>query len=187
MIYSKLLRSEFVRNVWPRQLQRLTEPWAIKTIPRERFLNNICRSIDLASELINRFDDITLPIDDIERFLLNPRIVAMLPPATLPTFADLRQRYIETQRRMEERYAPESESDDDSDVDYASFREVSVFPSTDEIVAPEYHMSPINIIKGTYDSVDQYLHTHFHLLRDDCLIPLRDGILQHLSGKPSLN
>ncbi|KAF7723771.1 hypothetical protein EC973_001684 [Apophysomyces ossiformis] len=35
---------------------------------------------------------------------------------------------------------------------------------------------PINHVKGAYDSAEQYLYTHFELLRQDCLIPLQKAV-----------
>jgi hypothetical protein len=70
----------------------------------------------------------------------------------------------------------------------ANFRDVQVFPTSEEIliaVGPKnlnFRKIPKNIIEGAYDNVDIYLATHFLLLREDCIAPLRDGIQAYLKG-----
>jgi hypothetical protein len=66
-------------------------------------------------------------------------------------------------------------------------RDISVFPSTEEIlsIGPgelAKKLSP-NIVEGKYKNVMHYLDTHFRLLREDCLQPLREGIKGYIAHK----
>jgi hypothetical protein len=156
-------------------------------IPVEKIVGNIINPSHLAQELLKRFDDVILPIELIESLIGHENYKSRIPDPVKNAFADLRAQYEEAQRRREEQFMSLKESDaaDGEECDYGSFREVSVYPLTDEITSSSAPATPKNVIKGTYASVDHYLHTHFHLLRDDCMIPLRDGIRAYLGGKSS--
>lgn len=76
--------------------------------------------------------------------------------------------------------------------DYTSFRDQEIIPDFDDIISAEelkdpeewanrdYRMPfpdvPINRVKQPYGSVDQYLYTHFELMRQDFLIPLQKAV-----------
>ncbi|XP_065333829.1 NFX1-type zinc finger-containing protein 1-like isoform X2 [Cloeon dipterum] len=51
-----------------------------------------------------------------------------------------------------------------------------IYPTYEEVVLGERLTLSPNIIKGSYPSVDKYLKTHFWLLREDFVSPLRKGI-----------
>lgn len=53
---------------------------------------------------------------------------------------------------------------------------IAVFPTSDDIERDSYVDLPKNNIDGTYNDKDEYLKTHFHLLREDNIIPIREGI-----------
>ncbi|XP_075682935.1 NFX1-type zinc finger-containing protein 1-like isoform X2 [Rhinoderma darwinii] len=63
------------------------------------------------------------------------------------------------------------------------FRGVSVFPTHDDIYVQNNPQLPSNIIDGSYPDVTSYLNTHFSLLREDFIRPLRDGISQYLRAQ----
>ena len=66
------------------------------------------------------------------------------------------------------------------------FRLMPVFPSAEEILgAGGPPVLRPNIVDGHYDTALQYLDTHFRLLREDCLAPLRDGVRAYLGGEAS--
>ncbi|KAI8367542.1 P-loop containing nucleoside triphosphate hydrolase protein [Radiomyces spectabilis] len=94
--------------------------------------------------------------------------------------------------------------DDDSSVftkvvNYEDFRNESIVPDREDILKPEEpepandpddiwaappqrkrfgvipHL-PINQVRGSYSSVDEYLYTHFELMRHDILIPLQRAV-----------
>ena len=58
------------------------------------------------------------------------------------------------------------------------FRELSVIPTHEDIVANQEPFLRENKIKGHYDSEGHYLDVQFRLLREDFIRPLRDGIQQ---------
>ncbi|CAG8649688.1 13822_t:CDS:10 [Funneliformis caledonium] len=66
------------------------------------------------------------------------------------------------------------------------FRAIPIIPTEKEILAPQPEDIPINRIDKPYDSMDEYLETHYKLLREDCLRPLRKGI-QFFRTKPEEN
>lgn len=67
----------------------------------------------------------------------------------------------------------------------SSFRDQSVAPTQEEIraCAPASPV-PVNQIDRRYPSSLTYLETHFRLLREDCLQPLRTGIQEYRAGFP---
>lgn len=186
-IFSRVLNSQFLSTVWPGQLRLFQKRWVTNAIPVEKIVGNIINSSHLAQELLKRFDDVILPIELIESLIGHENYKSRIPDPVKNAFADLRAQYEEAQRRREEQFMSlkekESDAADGEECDYGSFREVSVYPLTDEITSGSAPATPKNVIKGTYASVDHYLHTHFHLLRDDCMIPLRDGIRAYLGGE----
>ncbi|CAG4956216.1 unnamed protein product [Colias eurytheme] len=58
-----------------------------------------------------------------------------------------------------------------------SFRELSVLPTTDDLLDSQPYIRP-NIVDGAYASIDHYLDVQFRLLREDCYGPIREGIMQ---------
>ncbi|GJJ72232.1 helicase required for RNAi-mediated heterochromatin assembly 1 [Entomortierella parvispora] len=62
------------------------------------------------------------------------------------------------------------------------FRFKSICPTLDDIIVDEYPDPSENIIHTAYDSTNQYLETHFHLLRADCTIPVRTAIRAYRDG-----
>ncbi|EFA00122.1 NFX1-type zinc finger-containing protein 1 [Tribolium castaneum] len=64
------------------------------------------------------------------------------------------------------------------------FRQISVYPTPAEIVGGRGFLRE-NIVKGPYQSVNHYLDVQFRLLREDFVGPLRDGINNYRSSRPS--
>jgi hypothetical protein len=76
--------------------------------------------------------------------------------------------------------------------DYTAFRGQDIIPTFDDIIASEelkdtdeweqrdyrdpFPDIPINRVKAPYDNTDQYLYTHFELMRQDFLIPLQKAV-----------
>jgi DNA-binding transcriptional MerR regulator len=175
------------------QLRRFAEPWAAQKLPLDKMVDNIVNSIDLARELIKRFDNADVPVEEIERLVVQRHFMAHIPEAAQTAFAELKEQHEEAKQRRYEQFSSVKDKDDvvtrgaDEDQDYSAFRDVSVYPSTEEMIDEDAPATPKNLITGPYASVDHYLHTHFHLLRDDCMIPLRDGIHSYLGGTLTLH
>ncbi|XP_047511467.1 NFX1-type zinc finger-containing protein 1-like isoform X2 [Pieris napi] len=67
-------------------------------------------------------------------------------------------------------------------LDINSFRNISIFPTKEDLLGdPLVNIQP-NIIHGTYSNVEHYLDVQFRLLREDCFGPLRDGISKYLQN-----
>ncbi|XP_044753526.1 NFX1-type zinc finger-containing protein 1-like isoform X3 [Coccinella septempunctata] len=63
------------------------------------------------------------------------------------------------------------------------FHEISIFPTTFELVQTRKPFLRKNIVIGPYRDVNHYLDVQFRLLREDFVGPLRHGIQDYLSGK----
>ncbi|KAG1185790.1 hypothetical protein G6F36_006673 [Rhizopus arrhizus] len=72
-------------------------------------------------------------------------------------------------------------------VDYSSFRDQEIVPDYDDIMMTtatdefdDYRMPipdvPVNQVRSPYESAEQYLYTHYELMRHDFLIPLRNAV-----------
>uniref|UniRef100_A0A096NNT0 Zinc finger NFX1-type containing 1 n=2 Tax=Cercopithecinae TaxID=9528 RepID=A0A096NNT0_PAPAN len=63
-----------------------------------------------------------------------------------------------------------------------SYRTMPIYPTYNEVHLDERPFLRPNIISGKYDSTAIYLDTHFRLLREDFVRPLREGILELLQS-----
>ncbi|XP_048478338.1 NFX1-type zinc finger-containing protein 1 isoform X3 [Plutella xylostella] len=59
------------------------------------------------------------------------------------------------------------------------FRELSILPTRGDLLHGHPFLRP-NIVEGRYDSQDHYLDVQFRLLREDCIGPVRAGIIQYI-------
>ena len=75
-------------------------------------------------------------------------------------------------------------TEDISSEDNKHFTNISIVPKPDRasVLAKRHVNLKGNIIKGPYDSVDQYLDIHFRLLREEFMCPLREGLQQYLDS-----
>ncbi|MXQ86631.1 hypothetical protein E5288_WYG012925 [Bos mutus] len=63
-----------------------------------------------------------------------------------------------------------------------SYRTMPIYPTYNEVHLDEKPFLRPNIISGKYESTAVYLDTHFRLLREDFVRPLREGILELLQS-----
>ncbi|XP_054429592.1 NFX1-type zinc finger-containing protein 1 [Pteronotus mesoamericanus] len=63
-----------------------------------------------------------------------------------------------------------------------SYRTMPIYPTYNEVHLDEKPFLRPNIITGKYESTAVYLDTHFRLLREDFVRPLREGILELLQS-----
>ncbi|NXI17194.1 ZNFX1 protein, partial [Irena cyanogastra] len=63
-----------------------------------------------------------------------------------------------------------------------NYRIMSIFPTYDEIHGNEKPFLRPNFVFGRYESTNIYLDTHFRLLREDFVRPLREGIMEVLQN-----
>ncbi|NXO35213.1 ZNFX1 protein, partial [Locustella ochotensis] len=68
-----------------------------------------------------------------------------------------------------------------------SYRIMSIYPTYDEIHGSEKPFLRPNFVSGRYESTSIYLDTHFRLLREDFVRPLREGILEVLQNLQDRN
>ncbi|XP_005057093.1 PREDICTED: NFX1-type zinc finger-containing protein 1 [Ficedula albicollis] len=62
------------------------------------------------------------------------------------------------------------------------YRTMSIYPTYDEIHGNEKPFLRPNFVFGRYESTSIYLDTHFRLLREDFVRPLREGIMEILEN-----
>ncbi|XP_032931022.1 NFX1-type zinc finger-containing protein 1 isoform X2 [Catharus ustulatus] len=68
-----------------------------------------------------------------------------------------------------------------------SYRTMSIYPTYDEIHGKEKPFLRPNFVFGRYESTSIYLDTHFRLLREDFVRPLREGIMEVLQSLQDRN
>lgn len=59
------------------------------------------------------------------------------------------------------------------------FRKISLYPSLQDLQQKQLNFLRPNITKGAYKNVDDYLDTHFRLLKEDFIQPLRYGLKKY--------
>ncbi|XP_066254484.1 NFX1-type zinc finger-containing protein 1-like [Euwallacea similis] len=58
-----------------------------------------------------------------------------------------------------------------------AYRVMSIYPTASELKNHDSpHVLPLNVTKGAYKDLDHYLRTHFMLLREDFIKPIRDDL-----------
>ncbi len=62
-----------------------------------------------------------------------------------------------------------------------NFREMSIFPTAQDLARNIEPFLRKNIVDGQFNDVDHYLDIHFRLMREDFVGPLREGILEYLA------
>jgi hypothetical protein len=68
-----------------------------------------------------------------------------------------------------------------------NFREISIYPTTEDLLTSKLPFLRTNVISGAYLDVEHYLDVQFRLLREDFVCPLRNGIRNYLNEKPLTN
>ncbi|NXP31996.1 ZNFX1 protein, partial [Leiothrix lutea] len=68
-----------------------------------------------------------------------------------------------------------------------SYRIMSIYPTYEEIHGNEKPFLRPNFVSGRYESTSIYLDTHFRLLREDFVRPLREGIMEVLQNLQDRN
>ncbi|XP_069507285.1 NFX1-type zinc finger-containing protein 1 [Ambystoma mexicanum] len=66
--------------------------------------------------------------------------------------------------------------------DQDSYRTITIYPTYNEIHKNDRPFLRPNMLSGRYDSTSIYLDTHFRLLREDFVRPLREGIMELLES-----
>ncbi|CAL1528885.1 unnamed protein product [Lymnaea stagnalis] len=76
-----------------------------------------------------------------------------------------------------ERYVP------DEEIDPNLFRQLSIFPTAEDLDPTREISVRANRTKGRYNNTNEYLDIQFRLLRADLIIPLRENINRYLDGE----
>lgn len=64
-----------------------------------------------------------------------------------------------------------------------NFRKLSIYPSLQDLQQKQLNFLRPNITKGPYKNVDDYLDTHFRLLKEDFIQPLRCGLQKYKESR----
>ena len=146
----------------------------------------------LPSDIISHLADIFL--DMLKRF--GHEIVHSIPTAQLSgTFVELKNRNVlhgistlqekvrqvkalQTELISQERKSMFIQEDQIDLKPPGNFRELSVIPRAADLSVGNKPFLRVNVVNGCYKDLDHYLDVQFRLLREDCISPLRDGIMQ---------
>jgi len=104
----------------------------------------------LSKELIAEFEGV---LKDVEALQLNT-----------PKVASWQDRKKEQVDKMKFEQPPED------------FRSISIFPTIEDVLSTKVPFLRPNVIEGPFFDVEHYLDTHFRLLREDFVRPLRNGV-----------
>ncbi len=184
-LYAVLLNSEFLATVLPKHIKQLrlftADPFTIG--------KDVKAIIILLQDLISKFDDFYIAA---ELTMVKLRKVMNKPSQlwdedTKTAFAYLEKQLNELRERLNHAWfepkGKEKEGKELQEDFLLDFRKVPIFPTSEEILLPQRQCRiPTNLIEGQYQNATKYLATHFHLLREDCISPLRTGIHAYLRG-----
>lgn len=98
---------------------------------------------------------------------------ASIQPVGLPANQDIRNYFF---------YSEDEDSTDSTDDSENAWTEKPEFPSPNEVMGLElfdddgFMPLPPNIISGPWPSKEAYLRSHYELLREDAVAPLRDAV-----------
>ena len=90
----------------------------------------------------------------------------------------MRQRIIEKKSRSCSKFKKEPDEPKPPD----DFREISVYPTADDLEVDKVVFLRKNIVEGKYEDVSHYLDVQFRLLREDFIGPLREGVNEIAEG-----
>ena len=144
------------------------------------------------SDVISRLADVFLEM--LKRF--EPEIVYSIPIAQLKdTFEDLKnnnillvtealeKKVLQVKALQKEVVRQQLESvhrqEDQSELEPPNnFRDISVIPQAEDLSVDSKPFLRVNVVKRRFKNQEHYLDVQFRLLREDCVLPLREGIMQ---------
>ncbi|XP_072259873.1 NFX1-type zinc finger-containing protein 1 isoform X2 [Pyxicephalus adspersus] len=178
--------SEFIRMCLPHYIVgMMTEPMPER---RQRYPDNIRNIINLLQEIISIFPASSIREISVLVTLL-PNSINILRASGIEVGADIDQNlervshFIEhlQDRRREGTLRVDTHMVIGQNAPDEDFRTLSVYPSFDEIHHGAKPFLRPNTVHNKFESTDIYLDTHFRLLREDFVRPLRKGIQEILN------
>ncbi|KAM8945862.1 LOW QUALITY PROTEIN: NFX1-type zinc finger-containing protein 1 [Pelodytes ibericus] len=160
---------------------------ATETIPERRhhYPNHMSNILQIVQELINIFPASTVQETSVVT-LLAASIIA-LRRSGVDTGEQIEQNLERVQiminhlqDRRREGTLVDTHISLDPDAPAEDYKTISVYPKYEEIHGDEKPFLRPNMLNNKYDSTNLYLDTHFRLLREDFVRPLRDGIQEIL-------
>ncbi|XP_028391771.1 NFX1-type zinc finger-containing protein 1-like isoform X2 [Dendronephthya gigantea] len=165
----------FIRSSLPRYVMQL--PMKGRRTP-QKHVKNIILFFD---QLLRRFPDnySEIPLDSLVVATMSLGSEMQSQVSTqVQNLVSMRQRIIEKKSKPRSKMKepqPEPKPPDD-------FREISVYPTTDDLQENKVVFLRKNIVEGKYEDVTHYLDVQFRLLREDFVGPLRDGVNEIAGG-----
>ena len=151
-------------------------------------INYVVLLVDLCCAMLDQFHYdamAVLPVMDIQR-----EVQSLVKE--YPTEAKLKGAKEELQIRIDqisttvidsgESTAAHGLSHEEEAEEIYTFSTTSILPDSDELRLHDVPKLTPNIIEGRYKSWDHYYNTQFHLLREDFVAPLRQGICDYVNG-----
>ncbi|KAJ8401480.1 hypothetical protein AAFF_G00383990 [Aldrovandia affinis] len=187
-LLSEVKDSQFLKGTVPMFVMMLSI--TMDQDAREQKMVRLKQIIDLYFTLMSVFPASTV-IDVSMAVVLLEREIAQLQQAGSPGGDDVSESLGKLQRmvtHLQEKkrggtlrsdgYAFLLDGQDEAGVE--SFRNMSIFPTYEDVHMTKKPLLRPNIVSETFRDIDTYLDTHFRLLREDFVKPLRDGISQLL-------
>ena len=136
---------------------------------------------DIFLEMLKRFGGEI--VHSIPIAQLNDTFVELKNRSLLHDPATLENKVLEAKALQKEVIRHKRESvqiqEDQSELEPPSnFRDLSVIPQAADFSVGNRPFLRVNVINKRYKDLEHYLDVQFRLLREDCVLPLRDGIMQ---------
>ena len=140
----------------------------------------ISRLADVFLEMIKRFGlDIVYSIPSAQ---LKETFVELSNRNRIMNEADALERKIyqveALKRKVIEQQFVQFDQDQPEREPQSNFRDISVVPQAEDLSVSSKPFLRVNVVNRSYKDLEHYLDVHFRLLREDCVSPLRDGIMR---------
>eukprot|EP01116_Phalansterium_solitarium_P021910 TRINITY_DN7033_c0_g1_i2.p1 TRINITY_DN7033_c0_g1~~TRINITY_DN7033_c0_g1_i2.p1 ORF type:complete len:1253 (+),score=300.21 TRINITY_DN7033_c0_g1_i2:224-3982(+) len=185
-MYSIVASSKFMRA--PRNLRSYVLKISDSKRPGPAAVADFQAIVFLVEQILdrNQASGSELPLDALTAAA--QKLSEILPQRVRDALARMSKLREQKKLQTAQQYNASSWTPDHDDED---FRDISIFPTTEEILSVEAGQLPEkirpNIVNGCYKNVMHYLDTHYRLLREDCLNPLREGIKAYIAGLGKTN
>ncbi|KAM7006466.1 NFX1-type zinc finger-containing protein 1 [Tautogolabrus adspersus] len=187
--------SGFFRTVLPHYLVSMgSEPNAVRRARYPLQLENI---LVILSEVLNIYPASSLPTVSLLVTQIKP-IIDRLRASGVDIQPQVEERVVGVQcliEHLEERSREGTLRSDkktypllanEGEEDFEDFRTIPIYPTLEELHKEERPFLRRNITSQRYTNTHEYLDTHFRLLREDFVRPLREGIQQLLWNKKNM-
>ncbi|XP_068092743.1 NFX1-type zinc finger-containing protein 1-like [Hyperolius riggenbachi] len=144
------------------------------------FENTVCLITELSSHFPSKsFAEVSILVTLLEKAFTEQEINGVIICADVKKkLKDLRTYVQHLQQKQLEGILKSDNFSCNMENPTEDFRQLSIFPTHEDIYLSQNPLIRPNIVDGSYANAKSYLDTHYRLLREDFVRPLRDGILQ---------